>query len=134
MFDAIDISATGLGMSNLWLEVLSHNLANLNTVRASDDEPFRALMLRVREDRSGSSLVGSGVSVVSLDEVEGEGELVYDPTNPLAGEDDNVRRPVVDLATQMTNLIVATRAYQLNLQSLQSSREAYQSALRIGQA
>jgi flagellar basal-body rod protein FlgC len=40
--------------------------------------------------------------------------------------------PVVDLAAQMSDLILATRAYQANLSVIKSGREAYESALKIG--
>ena len=48
-FGSIDIVETGLDTSQLWIEVISHNMANLNTVRGPDEEPFRALLLELRE-------------------------------------------------------------------------------------
>ena len=51
---------------------------------------------------------------------------------PLADEEGYVVRAVVDVAAQMSDLIVAQRSYQMNLQVIRSGEEAYQSALRIG--
>lgn len=133
-FDAIDISATGLRASSLWLDVIGHNVANANTVRSTEEEPFRSFMVRLAEERRGSSLAGGGVQVVALDQVAGEPTAVYDPTHPLADEEGRVLYPIVDMAVQMTDLIIANRSYQLNVRALQSSQEAYKSALKIGRS
>jgi flagellar basal-body rod protein FlgC len=58
---------------------------------------------------------------------------IYDPNHPLADEDGLITMPVVDMAAEMTNLIIANRSYQLNLKTIETGREAYQAALRLGQ-
>jgi len=133
-FGAIDISATGLDVSRLWIEITSHNLANLDTVRPTDEEPFRALLLRVQENRDGLARGGGGVEAVGFSRSTGSADRVYIPQHPFADEEGTLIRPVVDLATEMSNLILATRMYQVNLRAIESSREAYASALRIGTA
>jgi len=134
MFGSIDISATGLDTARLWLEVISHNMANLDTVRPSNEEPFRALLLEVQENTDKLADGGGGVLPTGLQRVTGEPQRVYDPDHPLADADGTLIRPVVELAAEMSNLIIATRMYQVNLRAIQSSQEAYQSALRIGNA
>ena len=134
MYGSIDISATGLDTARLWLEVISHNMANLDTVRPSDQEPFRALLLEVEESTQQLARGGSGVTPSGLQRSTGEPQRVYDPDHPLADADGTLIRPVVELAAEMSNLIIATRMYQVNLRAIQSSQEAYQSALRIGNA
>ncbi len=62
----------------------------------------------------------------------GAPEVVYDPSNPLADGSGYVTRPVVDMASEMTNMLVASRLYQANLSVMTSAREAYQAALSIG--
>jgi flagellar basal-body rod protein FlgC len=57
---------------------------------------------------------------------------VYDPDHPLASEEGYVVRPVVEMAGQMSDLIVAQRGYQMNIQVIRAGEEAYQAALRIG--
>jgi flagellar basal-body rod protein FlgC len=133
-FGSIDISATGLDTARLWLEVISHNMANLDTVRPSDEEPFRALLLEVQENTQQLGRGGGGVVPTGLQRSSGEPQRVLDPDHPLADADGTLIRPVVELAAEMSNLIIATRMYQVNLRAIQSSQEAYQSALRIGNA
>ena len=133
IFHAIDIAATGAGLGRVWLDTLAHNLSNLNTVREPDVEPFRAQLVwaQAREGRGGLD-PGDGVAAVALLDSTAEPEWVYEPDHPLASDEGYVVRAVVDLAGQMSDLIIASRAYQMNLEVVRSSREAYEAALTIG--
>lgn len=132
-FSSMDIARTGLGFSRYWMDVLAHNMANVNTVHPAGEEPFRARMVVARELGAGIARTGSGVEVGGVVEDESQAATVYDPGNALADARGYVTKPVVDLAGQMSDLILANRAYQLNLRTVENAREAYQSALRIGQ-
>ena len=129
-FNTIDIGATGAQLGSTWLDVLAHNMANLNTVRSGDEDPFRARLVVAQERLTGTG--GSGVDVVQIAEVQGDPPMVYQPDHPLADEKGYVMLPVVDLSAQMSDIILATRAYQANLSVIKSGREAYESALKIG--
>ena len=130
-FDTIDIAATGADASQTWLDAIAHNLANINTVRATDEEPFRAMLVHAEESLDDNGL-GTGTHVRQILRSDGDPMWVYDPEHPLADEEGYVVRAVVDVAAQMSDLIVAQRSYQMNLQVIRSGEEAYQSALRIG--
>ena len=130
-FDAIDIAQTGADVSQLWLEAIAHNIANVNTVRSADEEPFRALMVHAEESLDGGG-IGEGTRAVQIVRSEGEPMWVFDPEHPLASEDGYVVRPVVDMAKEMVDMIAAQRSYQLNLQVIKTNEETYQSALQIG--
>ena len=60
--------------------------------------------------------------------------MLYAPDNPLANEDGYVAAPVVDLAGQMSDMILASRMYQANIAVLKDSREALESATNLGRA
>ena len=62
----------------------------------------------------------------------GDPETIYDPENPLADAQGYVKRPVVDMSEEMTNMMIATRAYQMNLNVMDRVRDAYLQALQIG--
>lgn len=133
-FATIDIAATGADVAQLWLETISHNLANVNTVRNPDEEPFRALLVHAEETVGARGGQGEGVHGVELLRSQGDPAWVFDPENPLASEEGYVVRPVIDVAGQMADLIVAQRSYQMNLEVIRTGEEAYQAALRIGRA
>ena len=145
IFHVFDVAASGAKLSTVWLDVLGHNIANQNTIRPPEEEPFRAKLVYAREKGGASGLfpfpatktgdfeTGDGVRTVRLIESTGEPQATFDPTHPLADEEGRVWRPVVDIAAQMTDLILAGRSYSMNIQVLQHGREAYEAAMRIGQ-
>lgn len=126
-FKALDIAATGANLGRTWLEVVAHNIANVNTVRPASEEPFRAKLV-IAQERAG----GDGVMVAGMASSQAEPQQVYDVGNPLADADGRLVRPVVDLAGQMTDMMAAQRSYQANLSVIRSSREAYEAAMRLG--
>ena len=130
-FDAIDIAQTGADVSQLWLEAIAHNIANVNTIRSADEEPFRAKLVHAEEAINGVG-VGEGARAIQILESQGDPMWVFDPEHPLASEDGYVVRPVVDLAKEMADMIAAQRSYQMNLQVIKTNEETYQAALRIG--
>ena len=55
----------------------------------------------------------------------------YEPGNPLANAKGYIRSPDVDVAQNMTDLIIAQRAYQLNLAVVDRASQSYQQAIQI---
>lgn len=131
MFGALDIAASGARLSRVWLDAIADNVANVNTVRTAGEEPFRARMVEA-VPVEGDGGEGGGVAVAAIRTDPRPPDVVYDPENPLADENGNVTRPVVDLATQMTDLLIASRSYQANLAVMDRARDAYLKALEIG--
>ena len=41
MFSAMDTSATGMTAQRLRMDIISQNLANVNTTRGADGKPYR---------------------------------------------------------------------------------------------
>jgi flagellar basal-body rod protein FlgC len=132
-FSAIDIGRTGVGFAHHWMDAIAHNMSNVNTVRGGEEEPFRARVVVARSLTEQIVAGGSGVAVREVREREGDPARVQDPAHPLADEAGYVTMPHVDLSTEMTNLMIANRTYQANLKVIETGREAYQAALRIGQ-
>jgi flagellar basal-body rod protein FlgC len=131
-FGSFDISGTGLNASQRWLESIADNIANANTVRPATEEPFRASRPIFKEVQGGNGAAGDGVEVSTIERNSDDPEKVFDPSNPLAGADGYVTRPVVDLTSEMADMMIAGRAYQANLRAVEAARDRYQAALRIG--
>jgi flagellar basal-body rod protein FlgC len=131
IFSALGISGTGVTVHRKWLDAVSDNLANLNTVRPSDQEAFRARYVVAQAVDYGN---GGGVQVGGVALGGAEGRMVYEPDHPLADAQGYVRYPEIDLGSQMTQLIMAQRGYQSNLAVVERAREAYQAAIQIGRS
>jgi flagellar basal-body rod protein FlgC len=130
VFDALSISGTGLYAHRKWLDAVSDNIANINTVSSTDGEAFKERFVVAQAVDYGSG--EGGVRVAGAAFGTGEGRLVYEPTHPLADEDGYVRYPDIDLGEQMTQLIMAQRGYQANLASVERATDAYKAALNLG--
>jgi flagellar basal-body rod protein FlgC len=128
-FDAIGIAGSALTVHRKWLDAVSDNLANMNTVTRTSGKAFQARYIEAAE---GSN--GTGVYVKSTPQGSSTGRLVYQPDHPLADAQGYVRYPDIDLAEQMGALIVAQRGYQANAQVVDRARETYQAALEIGKS
>ncbi len=129
-FTSIDIALTGMGFAHYWQETVSHNLANINTV-STFDKPFRARVV-VAQTIDPSAPSGGGVAVGQVYNQAGDPAMLFQPDSPLANKDGYVAAPVVDLAGQMSDLILASRMYQANITVHKEAREALESATGLG--
>lgn len=131
LFQALDTAVTGATMSRVWLDAISDNVANINTTRPPDEEPFRAREV-IAASVSTSSGIGKGVRVSQIALSDAEPNLLYDPTHPHADEFGLVRQSNVQLDKEMTNLLIANRVYSMNLSVMQTAVKSYRAALQIG--
>ena len=130
MFDGIDVSGSGLSVHRRWMDAVSDNIANINTVSSTDGEAFKERMVVAQAVDYGSG--EGGVRIAGAEFGSGEGRLVHEPDHPLADAEGYVRYPDIDLGDQMTQLIMAQRGYQANLASMERATTAYQAALQLG--
>jgi flagellar basal-body rod protein FlgC len=131
VFDTLGISASGLMVNRKWMDAVSDNMSNLNTVNPYDDAPFRERLVVAQAVDYGS---GTGGVRVARAEFGGDpqGRIVYEPDHPLANEEGYVRYPDIDMGDQMVQLMMAQRGYQANLAVVERATTAYQAALRLG--
>ncbi|MCI2240614.1 flagellar basal body rod protein FlgC [Paenibacillus sp. TRM 82003] len=127
LFDAIGIAGTGVTVNRKWMDAVSDNLANINTVKRTDEDAFAARYVVATEAGDGKGTQVAGIVTGSP-----EGRMVHEPDHPLADENGYVKYPDIDMSTQMTSLMMAQRAYQANLQTITSAKDAYQAALQLG--
>ena len=129
-FHSLSISGSGMDVYQVWLDAIADNVANINNVSATDEPAFQErIVIAQANEHDGRP---QGVGVQRLEFGDPFGELVYQPDHPLADDEGFVRVPSVDLSQQMTQMLVAQRAYQANVSAFRSARDAYQRALEIG--
>ena len=126
-FDAIGIASTGLTLHRKWLDAVSDNIANVNTVKPMSGAAFQARYVEVQE---GEGI--SGVYVKAAAFGSAEGRVTYSPDDPQADKNGYVRMPDIDLGTQMADLIMAQRGYQANAAVVDRAKTSYEAALQIG--
>jgi flagellar basal-body rod protein FlgC len=130
MFEGLSITGSGMHVHKRWMDAISDNIANVNTVRRTSEAAFQSRYVIAQAVENGST--GAGVAVAGIDLSSPEGRLVYDPNHPLADANGLVRLPDVDLAEQLTTMIMAQRGYQANISTLERARAGYQAAIAMG--
>ena len=125
-FDMLRIAGSAMGMHQTWLDALANNIANVNTVRRTSETAFQGQLVIAAADPQG------GVDVAGIAVTDGEGRVVNDPSNALADADGNVRMPDIDLASQMSQLVMAQRGFQASVQTTKTAQDTYNAALQIG--
>ena len=131
IFDTLGISGSGLMVHRKWLDAVSDNMANVNTVNPYDQDAFQERLVVAQAVDYGS---GEGGVRVARAEFGGDpnGRLVYEPEHPFADAEGMVRYPDIDMGMQMTSLLMAQRGYQANLAVVERATQAYQAALQLG--
>ncbi|MEM9200525.1 MAG: flagellar basal body rod protein FlgC [Actinomycetota bacterium] len=132
MFGSIRVSASGMDVYQTWIDAISDNVANVNTITSTDEAAFQKKLVVAEAVGGAGNGIGTGSRVSGIRLGDEEGRLIYDPEHPLADDEGMVRAPDMDLETQMTHLIVAQRSYQANVTVFERARDSYQRALEIG--
>ena len=144
LFDSFNINASGLTAQRYRMDVISENVANANTTRTQDGTPYKRKVVTFEEKNGGipsfSTIFGrqsakyrsNGVKVSGTFEDSSEGNLVYDPAHPDADENGYVMYPNVNIITEMTNLIDASRSYEANATAFEASKSMAQQGLTMG--
>jgi flagellar basal-body rod protein FlgC len=146
MFDALNVSATGLTAERLRMDVTAENLANAQTTRGADGQPYRRKEVVLSEVQSGgfgaqlAKAVGAGsssgsqpggVEVAGITQDQTPGKLVYDPGHPDADAKGYVRMPNVDTVAEMVDLISASRAYEANVTAMNAAKQMFSKTLDL---
>ena len=147
MFSAFNINASGLTAQRYRMDVISENVANANTTRTADGTPYRRKVVCF-EEKGGQTAFsrvlgeaayshgysGQGVKVSGLyQDYETEMKKVYDPSHPDADDDGYVTYPNVNIITEMTNMIDASRAYEANSTAFNASKSMALQGLELNQ-
>jgi flagellar basal-body rod protein FlgC len=137
-FSVFDISASGLTVQKLRLDIVALNLANVNTTRGPDGGPFKPMEVIVGQRKTFDTHLDAlqtgmrGAEVVEVRPREVEPRLVHDPGHPDADADGFVRLPGINPVAQMVILMAATHAYLANVRAINVGREMALRALEIG--
>ena len=136
IFNAMEISASGLTAQRQRLNVIAENLANANVTRTPQGGPYlrKNVILETQPAENFASLLESPLKVAVADIVESQDGLIqeYDPTHPDANEEGVVTWPNVNPVTEMVSLVLASRAFDANVAAFRTGKTMALKALEIG--
>jgi flagellar basal-body rod protein FlgC len=142
LFDAIDISGSGLSAERLRMDVTAENLANAQTTRGPNGGPYQrkqVVLQTARPDGFSTQLAGAMGSLPGASAAQTPGgvqaagivtdttapRMVYDPGHPDANAQGYVAMPNVNPVTEMVDLIAASRAYEANVTAMQTAKSLF---------
>ena len=141
-FDALHVSSSGLSAQRLRMNLISANLANMNTTRTKAGGPYRrkdpvfaaqAPEGSFREILRDRQEMLSKVAVVGIVEDSRAPIRRYNPNHPEADRNGYVALPNINVMEEMVNMISATRSYEANVSAIKAAKAMALKALEIGQ-
>ena len=146
IFSSFDINASGMTAQRYRMDIISENVANANTTRTEDGTPYRRKVVTFEQrgeqvgsfshvfSRASDSSKGQGVRVSKVSEDTWTDMVkAYDPSHPDADENGYVTYPNVNIVTEMTNLIDASRSYEANATAFNAGKSIALKGLEMGQ-
>jgi flagellar basal-body rod protein FlgC len=140
--NGMNISASGMTAQRLRMDIISQNIANVNTTRdefgnvyrrkavvfaEKDVTPFGEVLMKT------AGTAGNGVKVVKIAQDDKTPmRKVYDPSHPDADEEGYVSYPNVNTVQEMTDLIDATRSYEANVTAFNAAKNIALKGLEVG--
>jgi flagellar basal-body rod protein FlgC len=141
LFDAIDVAGSGLSAERLRMDVTAGNLANAETTKGANGQPYQRREVVLQEaggssfgavlDGAQAAQAGSGVQVAGIVADPSPPRRVYDPGHPDADAQGYVSLPNVNPVTEMVDLISASRSYEANVTAMQAAKTNFTQTLGL---
>jgi flagellar basal-body rod protein FlgC len=145
LFDALNISASGLTAQRLRMDVTSANLANAQSTQTPEGGAYRKQDVVLQESSGDGSFAGAltgalggapegepaGVEVAAIVPDTTPLRQVYEPGNPQANAQGYVEMPNVNPVEEMTDLIDASRSYQANVTAMQTTKQVFSKTIEL---
>ena len=158
LLSAMKISAAGLSVQRKRLNAISSNIANAETTKTSEGGPYKKQYLSVSANVSNKFddvLESTRLKVAQTDknhmtddpeffddsrikipdaeikEDKSEPRLEYDPSHPDADENGYVKKPNINVITEMVDMISASRSYEANVVAMNAAKGMFKDALEI---
>jgi flagellar basal-body rod protein FlgC len=141
LFTAMNTSSSALTAERTRMNLISSNLANVNTTRTPEGGPYKrkdaVFMATPVSEGFGKTLDGvtgkhlREVKVSEIVEDKSAPRMQYDPSHPDADAQGYVAMPNVNVVEEMADMITATRVYEANVMSAQAAKNMALKTLEI---
>lgn len=134
-----DIAGSGMTAQSVRLNTTASNIANAETASSSADQVYRgrhAVFSTLYNNLTSDSYetpAAAGVEVAGIVESQAPLQPRYEPNHPQANEEGYVYYPNVNVVEEMTNMISASRSFQVNVEMMNSAKQMVQRILTLGQ-
>ncbi len=132
LFNIFNVAGSAMSAQSQRLNVVSSNLANADSTTSANGQPYHAKQVVFAATPMGNGSA-QGVRVTAVVEDNSPMKMIYDPKHPMANEQGYVSMPNVNVVDEMVNMISASRAYQNNVEVMNTSKTLLLKTLTIGQ-
>ncbi|WMJ82927.1 flagellar basal body rod protein FlgC [Oscillospiraceae bacterium LTW-04] len=138
--NSLNITGSALTAERFRMDIISQNLANIDTTKTEDGTPYRRKQVVFEERpmdfkaalKDERRRLGGGVKVAEVVESQEDFIPVYDPEHPHADENGYVMKPNVNRAEETVDLMAASTAYNANITALNIVKQMTVKALELG--
>ncbi len=131
LISTLRVSSSGLSAERLRMDLIADNLANANTTRTPDGQPYRR-KVAIFQPITPTPRMPGGVRVAQIAADSTPPRIVYEPGHPDADANGYVAYPNVDIVHEMVDLITASRAYEANIQAFNAAKNMFMRTIDIG--
>jgi flagellar basal-body rod protein FlgC len=145
LFDAISIAGSGLTAERIRMDVTAENLANADTTKAANGQPYQRQEVVLQQlgssdfggalssamHQSSNAQAPGGVEVAGIVSDSTPDQQVYDPGSPEADAKGYVKMPNISTVTEMTDLISESQSYQSDVTAMQTAKSMFTSTLGL---
>jgi flagellar basal-body rod protein FlgC len=145
LFDAISIAGSGLTAERIRMDVTAENLANADTTKAANGQPYQRQEVQLAQvgssdfggalssaiQQTGGGPPAGGVKVTGIVSDNTPDQQVYDPGDPEADAQGYVKMPNISTVTEMTDLISESQSYQSDVTAMQTAKSMFTSTLGL---
>jgi flagellar basal-body rod protein FlgC len=133
LFKGLEVSVSGMQAERVRIDLAASNLANVNSTRAEDGQPYRRKVpvFEAVLDSYSNNIPIYKVRVKEIQTDPSPFKLKFDPNNPDAGPDGYVRLPNVDPMREMVDMMSAIRSYEANLTAFNTNKDMILKSLEI---
>lgn len=135
---SFEISASGLSVQRKRMDIISSNLANIETTRTAKGGPYRRKMVVMstrQPDHTFNDIFNSNLEGVQIEDIVEDKtpfKKVFNPAHPDSDDKGYLLKPNVDLIVETTNMLIARRTFEANIAAIKAARQMALKALEIG--
>jgi flagellar basal-body rod protein FlgC len=137
IFTSFRILSSGLKAQRTKMDVITSNLANVETTRTPEGGPYKrksvVLASEPVTDSFGATL-SAAVRAVKIDRIAEDGttKMMYDPSHPDADDKGYVAKPNVNPIMEMADMITASRNYEACVTAFDATKNMALKTLEMG--
>jgi flagellar basal-body rod protein FlgC len=137
LLSGVDSTASALNAEQTRMDIISENIANVNTTKGLDGKPYQRQqvvfesVLKAQQDASAGAMPQT-TQIVRIAKDTSPPRMVYNPSHPEANAQGMVAMPNIDIHEEMVDMIASSRSYEANLAVIKNARSMAMQDLSIG--